>query len=157
MASVGEIVRPARYVRESRRSSPTLPILLRIPSYLPSIPVSVINNEPGRNIAPTVVPPARPAMRKLKNWLRTFCVIMLIVISLAPTAIINRRTLLPSVRDAMCWIGAVRESFTSGTGSVETRVKKIKARRTVKPAEPLPAPAVRLDAYVVPIDAGAIR
>jgi hypothetical protein len=82
---------------------------------------------------------------------------MLIGISLVPTAIINRRTLLPYVGDAVCWISAVRESLRSGTGSAEARVKKVKARRTVKPAEPLPAPVVRLDAYVVPIDGGRAR
>ncbi len=81
----------------------------------------------------------------------------LVAISLVPTAIINRRTLLPYVRDARCWMSAVRESLTSGTGSGETKVKRVKARRTVKPAEPLPAPVVRLDAYIVPIDSGAAR
>jgi hypothetical protein len=83
--------------------------------------------------------------------------ITLISIALVPTAIINRRTLLPYGREAMSWISGARESLANGTRPGETRVKKVKSRRTVKPAEPLPAPVVRLDAYVVPIDSGAAR
>ena len=101
--------------------------------------------------------PTQPRARKWRSWLRVLGAILLITTSLVPTAIINRRTLVPYVRDVMCWICALRESFASGAGSGATRVKKVKARRTVKPAEPLPAPVVRLDAYVVPIDAGAAR
>jgi hypothetical protein len=157
VASVAEIIRPARYVSEVKRSSPNLPILLRIPSYLPSIPASVMTGEPGRNASPTIMPPAQPRAVKLRSWLRVLGAILLVATSLVPTAIINRRTLVPYVRDAMCWIGALRESFASGARSGETRVKKVKSRRTVKPAEPLPAPVVRLDAYVVPIDGGAAR
>jgi hypothetical protein len=116
-----------------------------------------MTNEPDQNATRTIMPPAMPWRRKLANWLRALGAILLVAISLTPTAIINRRTLVPYVRDAMCWISALRQSFTSGTGSSETRVKKVKSRRTVKPAEPLPAPVVRLDAYIVPIDDGAAR
>jgi hypothetical protein len=104
-----------------------------------------------------LIPPAKASGWKWRNWLRVLGALVLVAISLVPTAIINRRTLLPYVRDARCWIWAVRESFANGTGSGEARVKKVKARRTVKPAEPLPAPVVRLDAYIVPIESGAAR
>ena len=151
------MVRPARRLSEAESSSPNLPILLRIPSYLPNIPAGVIGGPPSRNATPAILPPAKASGRKWRKCLRILGAVMLVTISLVPTAIINRRTLLPYVHDAMCWISAVRESFTSGTGSGKTETKRVKARRTVKPAEPLPAPVVRLDAYIVPIDGGRAR
>src|SRR5262249_19213400 len=131
--------------------------LLRIPSYLPNIPAGVIPESPVWNGTGSVAAPAQPRVRKWRTCLRVLGAIMLVAISLVPTAIINQRTLLPYVREGVCWISAVRESFKSGSGMAETRVKKVKARRTVKPAEPLPAPVVQLDAYVVPIQSGRAR
>jgi hypothetical protein len=157
VASVVEIVRPVRHVSERERSSANLPILLRIPSYLPNIPASVIPGNDGWDAPRTKIPPAKVLGRKRRRWPRVLGAIALIGISLVPTAIINQRTLRPYVREAVCWITAVRASFTSNATPAETKVKKVRARRTVKPAEPLPAPVVRLDAYIVPIDSGAVR
>ena len=157
VASAAEIIRSSRYGGEAERSSPNLPILLRIPSYLPNIPARVMTDPPGGNATRSIMPPAPIMVQRRRNWPRVLGYMMLVAISLVPTAIINRRTLLPYVRDARCWISAIRESFTSSTTSGAPRAKKVKARRTVKPAEPLPAPVVRLDAYIVPIDGGAQR